>query len=151
MEIANFLSTNGGPHTASQWATQTAVTLCPLDGLTGERREAAEKFRHVVAAVLLTHYDDALQQERTALRTDPKHVNDVINVRRAVDDALHTICWGAQETIWAAHWDNSDVVDTARDILRTHLETAVHVERLWHCDRNQSCRHCQTYKQFFGA
>jgi hypothetical protein len=150
-QAPEFIATSGGPHSPEQWAAVTSKMVCDVSQIVDDRQEAAKKLQHVISAILGAHYLDVIRNERIALKDDPRHVNRAVNVARAADDIITTITWAAHDTPWADHWASPAVTNVARDVVKTHLETAVHCERLWHCDRNPDCEQVRLYKQFFGA
>jgi hypothetical protein len=121
--MARVLVTNGGPHTADDWATISAEQIVQIDpAMMGTRLLAAEKLKLAFAKVLVPHHAKVQLDERAKLSKRPSAY---------VDAALKDIEKAAERTPWHTHFSDPEVQTQIGKILEGHMRTSQKIERLW--------------------
>jgi hypothetical protein len=128
------LSTDNGPHSAAKWAVITADQIVQYDQLDGDKMAAAQLLRARVASALEPLIERVQLGEAASLLQDGAHILAAIEVD--VADAMHVIKALTDLSPWAAHFAEEAVQTAITDIIQRNMNTAVHIEKLWFCDRN---------------
>jgi hypothetical protein len=138
--LARILITNGGTHSADKWAVTTAETIFPLEDtvMVGERLIAAQKLQTKLAEVMSPHHEVVMTDEKTSLQDDPSHYNYTVDASHHVDDAVHEIVAASEGSPWEDHFAKPEVQAAIHEVVLNHMQSAQHVERLWHAAHNQS-------------
>jgi bacterioferritin (cytochrome b1) len=146
--MARVLITNGGSHSADNWAMATAEQIVQIDpGMAGDRLLAAEKLKLAFAEALAPHHSKVQEQERAKLRNDASYIVTSYDASEHADAALKDIVKATQGTPWLDHYSKSTVQDAVREVLISHLQASQNVERLWHADNNPDCEHVQSFRK----
>lgn len=132
------LITDGGRHTARDWAEHVAEWfLSPAKGVKGRSDDERAVYVRVVRGVLGPVFAATLADERAALARDGglrlfARVDRALEAERAVD----LIIEAAQDTVAEAYWNRPDVRRLCAIEIAHHLRTADQVERLWWVDEH---------------
>ena len=132
--------TNGGPHTAEDWAAATASHIVDIaDTVSGERRGAAIKLQAAIIDILEGHHTTVQDGERCLIvehgharlshELDSEH-------HLILDDVVIDICHATVGTPWEADFKKPEMVESLKVLLTSHLATNMQIERQWHTDRN---------------
>lgn len=145
--MTQIMITNGGKHTAAQWAITTAGMLVDATDLSGERAIAAERLKLDVAEVLEKHHADNQWLEGERISKDASHINTPYPVIRAVNEAVADVLLVTDKTQWADHFRREDVQNAVREIIGRHFCSSQLVERQWFASDNPDNEHVQTFNQ----
>lgn len=150
--MARILVTNGGSHPPEKWAMTTAEQVFDIgSSVAGDRLIQAQKLQLAIAEALMPHYSQAQDDETSRLAEDAKNVLSSHSVDAYLDAAMKDVVGAAKGTMWESHFADPDVQAAAREVIGSNFTTAMHVERLWHADRNPDCEFAQSYRAQFGA
>lgn len=131
-----ILSSNGGPHSAAQWANATAQQC--IDG--------DDSLRAVVATTLTSIYESIMVAERSFLAQDTANILAPAS-DRYLPHVMRALAEITAATRWAEHFAKPAVIAALDDIVGRHVRTIVYIERSWHADRNSDH---PAIKQFRG-
>ena len=145
--MTQIMITNGGKHTASQWAMTTAGMLVDASNLDGERAIAAERLKLDVAEVLERHHADNQWLEGERLAKEPAYINEPYLVIEASEHALENILKVTDKTEWKDHFRREDVQSALQEIIARHFSSAQLIERQWYASENPDCEHVQVFNQ----
>jgi hypothetical protein len=150
--MARILSTNGGSHPPEKWSMTTAEQIFDIGStVAGDRLIQAQKLQLSIAEALMPHYAKMQEDQRSKLESDAKSILVPPNVDDRVEAVMKDVINAAKGTAWQAHFANPEVQAAAREVLANHFRSSLHVERLWHADRNPDCEVSQSYKAMFAA
>ena len=148
--MARVLITNGGSHTADNWAIATAEMIVQIDpGMVGDRLLAAEKLKLTIAEALSPHHAKVQADERSKLDANSAYIMEPHEVEEYLDGVVKDVVNATKGSPWGAHYTDPTVQLAMRDILASHLRTSQHVERLWFADNHPEHEAVQSYKQIF--
>lgn len=145
--MTQIMITNGGKHTASQWAMTTAGMLVDATDLSGGRAIAAERLKLNVAEVLEKHHADNQWLEGERISKDPAHINTPYPIIKAVNSALLDVLSVTDKTEWKDHFRKAEVQNAAREIIGRHFCSAQLIERQWYASEHPDCEYVQTFNQ----
>lgn len=145
--MTQIMVTNGGKHSASQWAMTTAGMLIDASDLNGERAIAAERLKLDVAEVLEKHHADNQWLEAERISNDPTKLNSPYQVISAVNEALSDVIQVTDKTEWKDHFRRPEVQNAAREIIGRHFCSAQLIERQWYASDNPDSPHVQVFNQ----
>lgn len=142
-----------GNHTPDKWALTTAQIIFDLDGsLAGSRLLQARGIQNQIAVILSDYYDDLIDQERGDLEAFFDHCDAPYNVHCAAMTATFDIRALLVGTPWEDKAADPEWVGDVARTIQTHLETAIHVERLLFADLNPTNPSAVAYRaRFHGA
>lgn len=158
--MQGVLITNGGPHSAEDWAAATASHVVAIaDHIADARRGAAIKLQAAVVDILLKYHAAIQVHEQKALKRDPDRLaldtcacEDHIEAHAVADEIIAA----AVGTPWEADFAFAGQVESGVEgeadykpriasthellerLLASHFASAMHVERCWHADRNEA-------------
>ena len=151
--ISKILITNNtdANHSADTWAMAGAEMLADLSGLTGSRAIDAQRLQLKFADLLEKHFDEVQLAENLKLNADPKHVATDIAAHLEADLVLiaQEIEAAAVGTQWEYHYQLPEVHTAVMNELRSLFHSSMHVDRLYHCDRNPKCEHAKAYRDAY--
>jgi len=133
------MTTNGGPHSAADWAVATAEFLVDIDAsVTGERLIAAKKLQAAVAEALLPHHTRVQENERAAIAAaGDDHLSTPMDSHTEAEATFEIVKNLAKGTPWEWHFERVDVRREAIETIIQHTNTSKHIERRWHAQRNR--------------
>jgi hypothetical protein len=149
--MSRILITNNGTHSADKWAVTSAEMIFPLEDtvMVGERLIAAQKLQTKFAEVLSPHHEVVISDEKTNMQ-DSQHFTTPIDASHHVDHAVDEIVAASVGSPWEDHFAKPEVQAAIHDVVQNHMESAQHVERLWHAAHNQSEEGDQYMARFHG-
>jgi len=131
-----ILKTDGGPHSAEDWAMATAGMLLPMDNLSGGKLLQAQRLQIAVAEALVPHHATVQNAEREHLLANgANHYDVALGAGQDVDAAMTAVQAAGAGTPWEEHLKDPKVVAAMREVIHNHFMTAQHIERSWHKDR----------------
>jgi|ERR1051325_1298910 hypothetical protein len=145
--MTQIMITNGGKHTAQQWAMTTADMLVDASALSGERAIAAERLKLDIAEVLEKHHADNQWLEAERISKDPAYINEPYPVVEASADALESVLYITDHTEWRNHFRKDEVQNALQEIIARHFCSAQLIERQWYASDNPDCPHVQVFNQ----
>ena len=159
--ITGLLATDGGAHSAEDWAYASAGMLLEafkVDEKSPRRVQmemAKDRARPKIADVLVKHHD-AIQaaerklladgaHDRLAADLDPTEHSDI---EAAIAETVAIVVPLAEQATLFSTAGGEPTVSTAKDAIEAHIalivrqrveadfRTVMHIERSWHADRN---------------
>lgn len=141
-----ILKTDNGPHPPETWADATARMIFPIADVAPERIAQARKIQTAIMEELVGHHSARQSAERGNLGTKgDAHLatgNDATAEATAAFAAITQIVKGSP---WEAHFATDAVRDAAIGEIAAHMQTINHIERSWHCNRNQKSVKAQAW------
>lgn len=151
--------TNGGPHSAADWAERTAGMIVDIADVVGEvgrdqngklaSKGSAIKLQAAIIDILEGHHTTIQNGERTKLGADnharlaePIDPNHHLNVGEAVKDIQEA----AKGTQFEETLSTKEAEEHLTALLHSHFGTSIDIDRQWHCDRNSTVPECIAYK-----
>ena len=135
--------TNGGPHSAEDWAMATAKMVFDINPeMAGGRALEAQRLLIKIAESLIVHYQEVMDGEKEYLATNPEGrmaTPDEEFQAEAMGEAgevITDIQTAAAGTPWEAHWQDEEILKVAKYVIASHFLTARDVERKWYNDTN---------------
>lgn len=142
-----IMKTNGGTHSAQDWAMVTAAQIMPLDdSLSGGRLLEAQKLQLRVAEALIPHHEKHHGRELSGLAASDAHFDSVHVEDATVDAALIAVVAEFQGTPWQDHVAKAEVRAAMRHEIGVLFATHSDVERQHHADRNPGLAGAVAYK-----
>lgn len=130
--------TNGGAHSAEDWAMATATRIfAPSPEMTRGRMVLFTQVQMGIAQALMLHHEWCQKHERKKLAVDAasRLGRDYIEDRDArlaeADLAIADIQKAVAGTAWEEHWKKEDVLAAVRNIIASDLMTARDIDRQW--------------------
>lgn len=140
MEVG-VLITNGGPHSAEDWAMATARHVVIIgEGMQADKSILALKLQATVAEVLVKHYAALQDAEKQKLAADSAHLETPLEAEAEANAAIADIAEASKGTPFEAHFADAEVQNAMRYVIASHFMTAQDIERSWHLDRNPNLR-----------
>lgn len=153
--ITSFLITDGGPHSSEKWAEATASHIIQIgEHIAGDELARARRFELTLIDILEGHHCTVQDGERGAI---DEHGHDRLlhhcdcSHHVDVEGVLNEIVEAAASTSFATHFARPEVRVYLRDMLGTHFNSSIHVERCWHADRNPVAPQSQQYMAIHHA
>lgn len=139
------LTTDGGPHPADKWASETAAEILTLvkvdDTSTSEEATAARKAKPRleidIAEAVEAHHEDNIARERKKLATYEDRLNYHYDLSEAgVSATVDSIVAVAEKygEPFASAFASVNGRALIENTVRVHFASAAHVERSWHSD-----------------
>lgn len=145
--MVRILITNDGPHSSEQWAVTSAEMIFDISQLTSnDRLLPAKKLQLAIAESLITVYDKAQKEERNRLSNNPDHIITARDDSLYIDQAMQKVRSTVKGSEWQSHFDDQHVIQAAKAVMHNHLDSLLHVERLWFADNNLGDTQAQLYK-----
>lgn len=145
------LKTDGGPHSAEDWARVTASQIIDIaaSAPTALIHEAREFETKLIA--LLTGFHDRVQKsERGALE---KHGAARLATEISTDDhhadAVREVIDLAEGTSFENHFAKPAIRVYLARVLNDHFHTSMQIERSWHADRHPDNEHSKAFRAMF--
>src|SRR5690242_16822795 len=107
--MSQIMITNGGKHTASQWAITTAAMLVDASALEGDRAIAAERLKLDVAEALESHHANNQLTEQAQIAMDAAYINTPYPVIEAANQALCDVIAVTDTTECADHFRRTEL------------------------------------------
>lgn len=149
--MTRFLITDNGPHSADVWAQATAEEIFQPDpSMSPERLTEAKQLQLDIAAILKPLHELVIQGERMSLAQDDDHCDSIKEVGDIAQYGADEIAQAAIASPWANVLRSDDWKAEALKVIRNHMQTAQHVERLWFADQNPENISARTYKARYG-
>lgn len=136
-----FMSTNGGPHSADKWALVTTNEILDLIKIDVESqsyaavsaRLAKEDLRPKLIRFFTEHHDRVQKHEREKPRGA---VNDLYPMSH-VDTSKNGLSAIFRQTPFAEAFANPEAKELIHRIIGQHTANVMHIERRYHADRQQ--------------
>lgn len=129
--MATVLITNGGPHSAEDWAMATAEAIFQIEpSVNGARLLQARRLQTEIAELLINHHQSIIDMERRNLQRNTQEDFSYGNALAAVQAIAHI----AKDTPWEDHINGDPWMQTAHHTILNHMQSMQHVERSWHRD-----------------
>lgn len=145
--MASFLISNDGPHSPDDWAIATAEEIFALDpSLVAGRLLEAKRIQLAIASLLSPIHAAVMSKEKEALCSNPDHCDNAHEIGDMAHEAVNEIAELARRSPWGNLLNSNEWQVEAIAALSQHLITAIHIERLWHADRNPENAAAQSYK-----
>ena len=137
--MPGVLISDNGSHSADQWAVVTAEHIWPINpAIEKDRLMAARRIQNQIAEVLVGHFNAHIEREKTLLAEGAGRLEFAHDSTAAVNDAMTDICNILKGTPWEEKPQDPEWDRIMRGELDRQFNTAQHVERQWHCQRNQA-------------
>lgn len=144
------LLVSNGSHPPAQYALVTTNMILDTADLNGERLLAANDLKRHVIGYLTKIYDNVIDHEVENLKIFPDHCDtDYETDDGTAERAVRAIHDFAKGTPWQDLINGSEWSASAWLTIQSHLETAIHVERLLFCDKNPTNKAAAAYKARF--
>ncbi len=153
--MIGVLITNGGPHSADQWAEATASHIVSIaDHVAGETRTAAIKMQAAIIDILAEAHNHCQCGERDMLArhgTERLHrdLNPNGHLRFTgagdIDETIDKIVAVSVGTQWETDFADPSMRNHLRMVLEQHLKSNMDIERSWHADRNIDDPHAREF------
>lgn len=142
------LITNGGPHSPQDWAQVTAGQIIDIGSQSPAALLAeARAFEAKIVAVLTRHHELVQQHERSQLGAQGSaRLAGDLDPTAHIPDAVDDIVAASRGTSFAAHFAQARVRDYLERLVGGHFASSMHIERLWHADRNPEAEEAKAYK-----
>lgn len=150
MQVGVLIANNGTP-TPEQWADVTARQL--VDVVRGSKSallDEALAFQDQVAKIMAQHHRLVIEHEREQLSASHDHMLSRLDPVPFIDDAVEDIIALSRGKSFENHYTRKEVRDFIYQVVGGHFCTAMHVERLHHCDNAKDHPHRHTYKNSYG-
>jgi hypothetical protein len=145
------LITEGGPHPPEKWADVTAGQIIDISAQAqGPMLAEANEFRAKLVQLLTGHHDLVQQHERDRLEQHHDYMMAPLDPTQHLDDPVEEIVRLSRGTSFQGHFAKPETQRYLRECLAHNFASAMHVERLWHCDQNTEHPHRVAYKAAFG-
>lgn len=151
-----IITTNGGAHPPDKWSNMTAQSIGDLiqidDNSASPEAVAARKAKPRlvmdIAEALESHYADAQDEERSALKAkgDARLTEAVDPAAKTVDAMVKAIVAAAKKTPFAAHFAKTETQSVLRSIVTRDLVFAADIERSYHADANPGSETVKAYR-----
>ena len=147
------LTSEAGNHSPDRWALATAQTIFDIDpAIDAGRLLAAHAIQNQIAIVLSAIYGEIIALEAYDLQAFFDHCDTPYGVDQTAMAAVFQIRDILKTTPWADKAQDPQWVEDAARTIQTHLETALHVERLLYADANPTNPSAVAYRaRFHGA
>lgn len=145
------LITNGGPHSPEDWAQVTAGQIIDIGSQSPAALLAeARAFEAKIIGVLARHHQLVQQQERGQLVAEGSaRLAGALDPTGHIPDAVDDVIAASRDTSFASHFAKPDVRDYLERLIGGHFASSMHIERLWHADRNPEAAEAKAYKARF--
>jgi hypothetical protein len=165
--ITGILVTDGGPHSAEDWAYASASMLLSAINISpnSPRRAAIEMemdtLRPKIASILIDHHQKVQAIEREKLGIDGARLSAALDasehtdVDHAVGEVYALMSPLLEKAAVIQGGEISYALDLAvrdhlnrliRERIETDLRTNMHIERAWHADKNPADQHAISFK-----
>lgn len=134
-----IVSDNGSP-SAEQWAVTTGEHVWPINtAVEGDRLLAARRVQNAIIEALVPHFQNLINEECVLLSGDPTRLHqEDFDTEGHVNAAMETLTPILQGTPWADKPEDPEWVRIMRGELARQFNTVQHIERQWHCHRNET-------------
>jgi len=144
------IKTDGGEHSAETLAAACASDIVSIDAATMStpRMLAARRLETAVIAALVPHHEAAQDATKAELAADPKAHFERTDLHDPGDwpaKALADIQAAAKGTEWEADFNHPGKAAGILHLIGQYLIDTMHLERLYHRDRNPDDSHAKAY------
>jgi hypothetical protein len=152
----HILATNDGPHPAEKWAHITTTEILSLIEIEHGAKPSAKIDKMELEVKLLRVLSAGHQRMMNFEREAISHDGDVrlaaaLHEPEIVNDVVSEIVKAAGSTMFSEHFRSNSVTAFLHEVVANHFASSIHIERLWHTDRNPGKEHCQLYRERFGV
>lgn len=145
-----IIKTDNGEHSPELMASACAGEIMHIDPskMDGPRLLAAQKLEVLVIEALVAHHAAARDMTKESLVADSAaHFarSDLLDPGELLEQALSDVQSAARGTPWEAHFHDPDKVSAMRQVIGQFLVDMMHLERLYHRDRNPDDLHAKAY------
>lgn len=143
MTDVTFLVTNGGPHPPDKWASLAAGKIADLiqiadqsdsDAATAARK-AKPRFALDVSEALEASFRDVTSEEESRVKDgDVTSRQAPFAVDPHLDDAVSSVVSAAAQTPFSNHFNDANVQQAVRIILKQYFLDAANIQRSWAFD-----------------
>lgn len=144
--MVSILLSHTGSHSADDWAMATASEIFNTESIQDGRKLAAQQAKLGIASALSGFYQAVMEIERECLASDPGHCDRPIDASDHAYAAVKMITTGVSGHPWEDKLKSDEWQHHARITIIDHMQTAQHVERLWHADNNPDNQSATAYK-----
>jgi hypothetical protein len=162
-----IMITDGGPHPADKWASTTAEQIGDLIEIDAKStspeaiaaRKAKPRFILDLADALEKHHQAHIDHAKSQLAAlGIAFANPTIHSINAphqgiLDAAMSDVTSVANNTPFAAHFNDPNVQKVVRGIVGSHFTSSMHIEKSWAVDRHiasgAASEHTHAFKNFF--
>ena len=138
--MQNILVTDGGPHSAENWAEATSSHIVSIaNTVSGAKRGAAIKLQGLVVDILEKAHLTVQTGERTKIaQIGPARLTHELVVAEHIsfEDTIAQIVAAAIGSPWQDDFSKPEFAENLRVLLNSHFATNMHIERSYHADRN---------------
>lgn len=144
------VKTDDGEHSSETLAAACASDIMSIDAaaMSTPRMLAARKLETAVIAALVPHHEAAQDTTKTELATDPEAHFARTDLHDPGDwpaKALVDIQAAAKGTEWEADFNHPEKSTGILRVIGQYLVDTMHLERLYHRDRNPDDSHARAY------
>lgn len=142
------LTQDHGPIPAGKWAGATAALILRIEPTASDAARAeAQGYIDALAAALTERFAVVQVAERQALEVCGADRLDVaLDAESEAAIAVDATVALAAGKSFAAHFDRPEIRDYLRRHIAIRFRTAMHIERLWWCDRHPESNAGAVYK-----
>lgn len=143
-----ILATEGGPHSAAQWAVVTAGQIIQIaQTAEGDVASAARRLELKILDILEEAHGAVQRVETDRLREfGGERLLRPMAIAKKVEAPFQAILKATEGTPFTEHFAQDEVQDRLRRVLGSHFATAMQIERSWHADTNPDLPEAQAFK-----
>lgn len=144
---ARLMVTDGGPHSAEDWAEVTADQIIDIASTAPETRvQEALAFRSKLIGILTGHHGKVQESERSAIQSaGGDRLIAALDPSEHVEDPVKEIVAAAAGYSFADHFKKPETQGYLRRVLGSHFATSMNIEREWHARRNPAAAQSQAF------
>lgn len=152
--LVGVMVTNGGAHPPEKLAAVTAGQIISIaTGIEGTAAIEGRKLELKILEILEEVHKTVQNSERDELSKGKGHarLDDRLDVHAYIQPTVDKIVAAAATTIHKEHFENPEVLAHVYRVVGQQLTNNMHIERLWHADRNPDRPESQRYKTKFAG
>lgn len=137
------MATSGGPHSADHWGRVTADKIIALIEIEPTAPASAFDHRAKVAPLIVERisakHGQVQRNERKLLEERGfARLAEDFDVGETASEVVEIVTSLMNETMFAAHFQQSSVQDYIYRVARQHFANSIHIERSWFADAEPS-------------
>ena len=150
-----ILATDNGPHPAEKWAHVTTQEILAMIEIAEGAPPSASidkmEFEVRLLRVLAEGHRRIQEVERSALADSHDRLLEKLQDQNIANETVSNIVKASSGTMFADHFRKNSTSAHLHEVVTNHFASSMHVERLWHTDRNPDHPNSQAYRAHFGA
>lgn len=150
MSAIGLMVTNGGAHPPEKLAAMTVSQLIQIaSNATGAAVNEGRKLELKIIEILEDAHRLVQSRERDELTKGKGHarLDDRLDINDVLEPTVASILAAAATTHYKDHFQQQHVRDHVRQVVGQQLTNNMHIERLWHADRNPNRPESKRYKE----